>query len=598
MRLERLRLRAYRQFIDEELRLDRRLTVIVGRNDTGKTGLLNRFFDQYIFESVISSADKPHLPRHSRNRIAFELDWRVEPTDYKLSQFINAFGASPIEHISLSFESSDTPAKMWRYAIDGRSIDTYESATPDGQPILREVFDPRNLFPRPIYISRAPAQGMFAVRLADVAPYPRNREQRLPSSAERSLMEFAKLPAAIRPISNKRWPAREVGSKAPDLRLSDVETRLAEASEHLTGLMRHWWTDPPNITVRIRLTGSEGFKRAAEADHQYTIVFEAIDASGLPLQGAGFRWFLTFLVEIELLRRNPHPLLVLFDEPATPLHPSAQRMAARVMDSLSGVHQVIYSTHSPFMIDWNYPQRVRLLERDPSTRRTRISNTPWAGGSEGVWDPLRTAIGVTVGDVAVVGQSNILVEGITDQIIIANAAAALAEHGNLILDIDNTTVIPYGEEPSLLHLFTRIRGVHGVVVVLTDNDAQGKKVQARCRREKVRSLAIIDAPDTDASVEDIIGLRQYVDFVNRVYAGFTWFRPIDASRVEASKGPLSLGRFFNDYFDREFDGQSFSKVAVAIFIADSMRNNLECVPQRLVDLLRALAQALSSHLPP
>jgi AAA domain len=305
MRLERVRLIAYRQFIDEELRLDRRLTVIVGRNDTGKTGLLSRFFDQHFFEGVIHSADKPQLGGYSRNKIIFGLDWRVETSDYECVQYRNAFGDARRQRVSLGFESSDVPAKLRRYVVDDKEIDVYAGTTAEGQPILREEFLPRNLFPRPTYISRQPVQTMFQVRLANVEPYPRDREHRLPSTPERLLMEFVGLPAATRPISDEKWPPREFGSEAPRLQLSDVEAQLAVAGEHLTRLVRQWWFDPPNITVRIRLTGSQEFKQAAAVDHQYTVVFEAHDALGLPLQGTGFRWFLAFLMEIELLRRNP-----------------------------------------------------------------------------------------------------------------------------------------------------------------------------------------------------------------------------------------------------------------------------------------------------
>jgi recombinational DNA repair ATPase RecF len=52
MRLGELRLTRYRQFIDEKLILDPYVTAIVGRNDTGKTGLLDHFFDQCVYEGV------------------------------------------------------------------------------------------------------------------------------------------------------------------------------------------------------------------------------------------------------------------------------------------------------------------------------------------------------------------------------------------------------------------------------------------------------------------------------------------------------------------------------------------------------------------
>jgi predicted ATP-dependent endonuclease of OLD family len=127
------------------------------------------------------------------------------------------------------------------------------------------------------------------------------------------------------------------------------------------------------------------------------------------------------------LEATENQQLVLIDEPAYSLHPSAQRAVARLFSIISEQHQVVYATHSPFIIDWSFPQRVRLLERDPITKRTRIQNRPYHAHErfQTVWDPLREAIGVSLGDLAVIGDTNVLVEGVSDQILLANAGSIL-----------------------------------------------------------------------------------------------------------------------------------------------------------------------------
>ncbi len=61
MRLREVSLLRFRQFIDETISLDPRMTILVGRNDVGKTGFLFQFFDQCIFQEVIAGHDMPKV---------------------------------------------------------------------------------------------------------------------------------------------------------------------------------------------------------------------------------------------------------------------------------------------------------------------------------------------------------------------------------------------------------------------------------------------------------------------------------------------------------------------------------------------------------
>src|SRR5579864_8980776 len=119
---------------------------------------------------------------------------------------------------------------------------------------------------------------------------------------------------------------------------------------------------------------------------------------------------------------------------------------------MSSRHQLIYSTHSPFMIDWNFPQRIRLFTRDHDSKRAYIENKPYTpeeGIHQSVWDPLRETIGVTVGDVAVLAYRNILVEGVTEQILLANASAFFESLERPHIDLATTSIIPYSDSVAL-----------------------------------------------------------------------------------------------------------------------------------------------------
>src|SRR5262249_58817759 len=134
------------------------------------------------------------------------------------------------------------------------------------------------------------------------------------------------------------------------LGVAAVEARLDELSARLTALLRKWWTDPPGLSVHVKLLGNEDGKARQHRINSWGFSCQIVDAAGLQCQGEGLLWFLTFLINVELLRACPGPMYLLLDEPAAPVHPSAQRMVAKLIDSLSVTNQVIYSTHSPFLI--------------------------------------------------------------------------------------------------------------------------------------------------------------------------------------------------------------------------------------------------------
>ena len=240
-----------------------------------------------------------------------------------------------------------------------------------------------------------------------------------------------------------------------------------------------------------------------------------------------------------------------------------------LLNGVASRHQLIYTTHSPFMLDWNFPQRIRVLERNPLTRRTQIINRPYvsSGASGKLWEPLRASIGTTMGGIATIDDVNFLVEGVSDQILLANLSAHLQRLGRTHLDLQNASVLPYAEEISLKQLLRAIAGHNAARVVLVDTDAQGQKAARLCAKEGAPVVEIGPyAVRAVGSIEDVIGTDDYVAVVNAFYSQFTWFAAVSADTVNRGIGTLTLGSYFERYFEQNFQ-QSFSKVSVAIALA-------------------------------
>ena len=104
----------------------------------------------------------------------------------------------------------------------------------------------------------------------------------------------------------------------------------------------------------------------------------------LPLKNRskGFNWFFSFLVWFKKIQEDKKSnYILLLDEPGLNLHAAAQANLLHFLEDLSADYQIVYTTHSPFMIESDKLQKVRTVletengslisesiqEKDPNT---------------------------------------------------------------------------------------------------------------------------------------------------------------------------------------------------------------------------------------
>ena len=101
--------------------------------------------------------------------------------------------------------------------------------------------------------------------------------------------------------------------------------------------------------------GSVARARVENYLHRVTVPFSE--------RSAGFIWFFSFLVKFAQIRKTQGDVIILLDEPGLTLHGTAQKDLLRYFrEQLEPNHQVIYTTHSPFMIPANNLASVRTVE--------------------------------------------------------------------------------------------------------------------------------------------------------------------------------------------------------------------------------------------
>lgn len=130
----------------------------------------------------------------------------------------------------------------------------------------------------------------------------------------------------------------------------------------------------------------------------------------------GLIWFLSFYLQLTAESKATDDLIILFDEPGLYLHSKAQWDIKSLFENLAQKDQIIYSTHSPYLIDANKLNRLRLVinSKDNGTTIEKIT-TKKIGDQKDALKPIIDAIGLEVAhDFSCADKRNVILEGISD----------------------------------------------------------------------------------------------------------------------------------------------------------------------------------------
>lgn len=335
-------------------------------------------------------------------------------------------------------------------------------------------------------------------------------------------------------------------------KLEAVETRLSKK-------IFKYWSQNKHLKVRFRFdqaspgdpapfnSGKIFQTRIENTRHEATIRLDE--------RSTGFIWFFSFLVWFsEVQRVYGENLVVLLDEPGLTLHAKAQADLLRYMKTeLVPNYQVLYTTHSPFMIDPGDLLSCRTVEdvtgKNEEVLGTQIGDQVLSTDNDTLF-PLQAALGYELTQTLFVGKDCLLVEGPSDLLYLQWASEQLRTQGRTSLD-KRWTVTPCGgitKVPSFMALFGGSR-LH--VAVLTDY-GQGDKRKVREIREcKLLQDGHVFTADmfcegaAEADVEDILGRGFYAELVKATY-GLTAKQAL--AKAKPKDAPERVTVEVEDYF--------------------------------------------------
>ena len=311
-----------------------------------------------------------------------------------------------------------------------------------------------------------------------------------------------------------------------------MELESVEAS--LTDKIKEYWTQNKNLEVNFRYDHAkpgdsppmnEGFifsTRIKNTRHRATVNFDE--------RSMGFIWFFSFLVWFSQVKDNyGDNLFLLLDEPGLSLHGKAQQDLLRYVNmELRPKYQVIYSAHSPFMIDVENIFSLRTVEDVVEVKNTRGESVERIFGTK-VGDrilsrdkdtlfPLQGIVGFDMTQTLFVGPYVVVVEGPTERAVFDWFSRQLSKHCREAMDL-RWAVCPAQGAQKITSFVTLFAGRGLKIAVFADYHEGQKKLMDNLEKSDLLEPDHLlktskFAGQDEADIEDVIGRDMYVHLVN------------------------------------------------------------------------------------
>lgn len=393
---------------------------------------------------------------------------------------------------------------------------------------------------------------------------------------------------------------------------TELKNKLEGAGNHLTRRIVKYWSQNQHIQMRfdVRDAKPEDPQDMRQGINVWGEVYDTVHWAHTPLgtRSRGFVWFFSFLAWYEDIKRQKQNVILLLDEPGLSLHGRAQADLLTYFEAELSAHQLLYTTHSPFMIDPAKFGRVRIVqdlgidakEQLPKDRDgTKVLTNVFDATDDSLF-PLQGALGYEIQQTLFIGPNSLIVEGPADMLFLRAVSAQLEREGRTGLS-ESWVITPVGgsgKVPAFVALLAPQKGMN--VATLLDiqysdrvliEDLYKKKL---LKKKQVATYADF-AGKSEADVEDMFERDFYVTLVNTEFAK-QLKAPIDSAALN-TKEPRSL-RAIEAYleayplksgtFGHYRPARFFSENAATLWpqVSDATKDQFETAFKHLNALLR------------
>lgn len=326
--------------------------------------------------------------------------------------------------------------------------------------------------------------------------------------------------------TNREIDRQKVETKATDSEIEqqreqkkEREILLQSASTKLTQEFREWWKQ-----------GDYRFRFQADGNHFRIWVSDDQRPEEVELEGRskGLQWFFSFFLVFLVESKDTHSnCILLLDEPGLSLHPVAQFDLIKFFNSLAHQNQIVYTTHSPFLVNPDNLANVKAVFVDDAGTSSVSSDLRRNSkvAQKSIY-PVHAAIGLTISETLLLGCQPVLVEGQSDQIymrLIKNHLSGLGKYKNA----KEMVFIPTGGVRGMSAVINIITGrENDLPFALVDSDNPGKEKAANLKKDtykkqpdKIIEIETLLPKKGEFELEDLIPYEELAKVFSRRYRG-------------------------------------------------------------------------------
>jgi predicted ATP-dependent endonuclease of OLD family len=638
MKLLKARVMNYKSIEDSGWVTIDNVTCLVGKNESGKTAFLQALQKLSPMEGIIGDFDTLEYPRKSYAKYrqihdenpADVVSAEFELSEDEIAEIESNLGKKTIQSNIIKTTKNYKNSVNWELQIDEQividNVITNSELTQDFKQQITEIKEMNELIlffeniddkPDSVEPFLSFIKSQFSEGLDNhiVNNYLKNFVPRFVYFSDYSTMKGR---ISIEILKQKR-DAGELndadrafisllsiaGTKLEDfevqLNYERLKAELEAASISITDEIFEFWSQNKQLEVEFDIssanpsdlpplnTGTILHIRIKNNRHRVTVPFDE--------RSRGFVWFFSFLAYFSQMERQDSNLILLLDEPGLSLHAKAQNDFLRLIDEkLAPKHQVIYTTHSPFMINPSNFKNVRTVQ-DVDEKGTIISEDVLRNDRDTVF-PLQAALGYELAQTLFIGPNCLLVEGPSDLIYLQILSEAVINKGFDGLD-PSWVIVPVGGADKL-STFVSLLGSNKLnLVVLIDISSKNKqRIQNLQDNAMLGHNNLIQMSEItgikNSDIEDIFEPTFYLKLVNGAYTNEL---TKEISMESFSNENPRIVKRIEDYFnDNDITGGHFNHYSPAVYFLKEQVNLGEELDVSTIERAKSLFEKINELL--
>lgn len=572
MKLKRVRVENYKCIEDSDLFEVDQVTCLMGKNEAGKTALLEALYKLNPVEADKADFNELEFPRRHvttyRQREAQQpanvltTVWELEPSD--IEYLDELLGSGVVANQEITITKGYDNRQLWTVQINEPTLvanlinsakfNASEKAPLQSQESVKALTEKIEELDTPTEKQTALLNQLrqrFPKQLVSQFVYESLAKDRLPHFLY--FGDYYKLPGRVALTDLKQRAGvpehlsfgDKIFSALLDMTSSSLEDvegigeseklimELEAIQNHLTDEIFEFWTQNKHLDVKFRFDHArpqdpppfnQGYifsTRIHNQRHRVTVNFEE--------RSTGFTWFFSFLIWFSQVKKNySENLILLLDEPGLSLHGKAQKDLVRyINERLRPKQQVIYTAHSPFMIDVEHIFSLRTVEdvvehKENGETVERILGTKVGqrilSRDEDTLFPLQGIVGFDIAQTMFVGPYVVVVEGPTEYALFHWFSRQLVVLDREGLDI-RWAVCPAESASKVSSFVTLFHGRSLKIATLMDYHKGQKGLVDRLEESNLLEPGHLlktttYASQDDADIEDVVGREMYIQLVN------------------------------------------------------------------------------------